>query len=292
MKKVLTFVLVALFTVSGVFAQTSWKSARHSINWGIGGNISETDVCPYDGFMPTFKTINGSAQFGYEYRLGERFSFRTNFLLSRLQGYDADADYGDFKWIYDEKKNPNGRRLNFRTWVFDINAMLNFFFIKPKDITRESSFGKKWAGYFTVGIGGAFYNPKFALRTSKNQNVWVNARPLEAEGRFYNTATWTLPYGLGFRYHVSKKFYWGVELLQHYCFTDYIDNVTSNSIISSKETGAVKQIQDRVKGNYADGKRRGGKNEHNDQYTTFMITFGHTFTPCGIKHVARPKYLN
>ena len=292
MKKVIAFVLVALFTIGGVFAQTSWKSARHSINWGIGGNVSETDICPVEGHGIPFKTLNGSAQFGYEYRLGQRFSFRTNFLLSRLQGYDADADQGEFKWLYDEKKNPNGRRMNYRTWVFDIDLMLNFFFIKPKDITPESTFGQKWAGYFTVGFGGAFYNPKYALRTAKNQNVWVNARPLEVEGRYYNTATWTLPYGLGFRYQVSKKFYWGFELLQHVCFTDYLDNVTSNKVKATKDGGTVAAVQSAVRGNFAEGAHRGGKNEYNDQYTTLLLTFGHTFTPCGVKHVARPKYLN
>ncbi|MBO4771427.1 MAG: hypothetical protein J5595_02690, partial [Bacteroidales bacterium] len=220
MKKVIAFVLVALFTVSGAFAQASWRSTRHSIYAGIGGNVAETDIAPVEGHGIPWHTMNGSLQICYENRFSERFSWRANFLLSRLQGFDADSDVD---YTYDEKKNPKGRRLNFRTWTFDINAMLNFYFLKPKDITPESTFGQKWAGYFTVGFGGAFYNPKYALRTAKNQNVWVNARPLEVEGRYYNTATWTLPYGLGFRYQVSKKFYWGFELLQHVCFTDYLD---------------------------------------------------------------------
>ena len=286
MKKVIAFVLVALFTVGGVFAQTSWKSARHSINWGVGGNVSETDVCPVEGHGIPFKTLNGSAQFGYEYRMIERLSFRTNFLLSRLQGYDADSD---LKWVYSES-NKNGRRLNYRTWVFDINVMLNFYFLKMKEVTPESTFGQKWAGYITAGFGGAFYNPKYALRTSKNQNVWVNSRPLEVEGHYYNTATWTLPVGLGFKYQFSKKFYMGVELLQHICFTDYLDNVTSNKIVSKPSNGTVGKLQSAVLGNFKAGQSRGG--DYNDQYTTCLITFGYTFTPCGAKHVARPKYLN
>lgn len=298
MKKVIAFVLVALFTASGVFAQTSWKSTRHSINFGIGGNVAETDVCPVDGHKIPWKTMNGSFQLGYEYRLSERFSLRGNFLVSRLQAYDADASYDDFKWLYDEKKNPNGRRLNFRTWVFDIDLMANFFFLKPQEITSESTFGQRWIGYITGGIGAAAYTTKFAIRNG-DQNVWVDSRALKVEKHadpdYPRNGTITIPYGLGFKYQFSKNFNMGIELLQHYCITDCLDNVSGAPVASVKGNGTVAKMQQAVAGNAKAGSARtksaqdGG---YNDQYTTCMLTFGYTFTPCAIKHVARPKYLN
>jgi len=287
MKKVIAFVLVALFTVSGVFAQTSWKSTRHSIYAGIGGNVAETDICPVDGNKIPIKTLNGSVQIGYENRFAERFSWRANFLLSRLQGYDADSKVD---WTYDEKDNPNGRRLNFRTWVFDINAMLNFYYLKPKEVTPESTFGQKWAGYITVGFGGAIYNPKSAFR-SNGQNVWVSTRALKAEGRYYNTAAWTLPFGLGFKYQASKKFGIGFELLQHVLVgskgkgNDYLDGMSGFGFGNDTPSGLGAQVEKAVRGNYKGG-------DKGDQYTTAMISFSYTFAPCMAKHVARPKYLN
>ncbi|MBP5681665.1 MAG: outer membrane beta-barrel protein [Bacteroidales bacterium] len=280
MKKVIAFVLVALFAVSGVFAQTSWKSARHSFNWGIGGNVAETDICPVEGHGIPWKTMNGSAQVGYEYRFAERFSFRANFLLSRLQGFDADS-----KLDFAEK-----RHLNFRTWTFDINAMFNFYYLKMKDITPESTFGQRWAGYITVGFGGAIYNPKSSFRSS-NQNVWVSTRALKAEGRYYNTGAWTLPFGLGFKYQASKNFYIGCELLQHVLVgskgkgNDYLDGMSSFGFGKDTPAGLSAQVQKAVRGNVHGG-------DKGDQYTTGLITFGYTFTPCAVKHVARPKYLN
>jgi len=296
MKKVIAFVLVALFTVSGVFAQASWKSTRHSIYAGIGVNIPETDVAPYDGLFPKIATANGSLQIGYENRFAERFSWKANFLLSRLQAFDQDVakdNWDDFKYLYDSKKNPHGRNLNFRTWVFDINAMLNFYFLKPKDVTPESSFGQKWAGYITVGFGGAFYQPMSCIRNDRNQAIWYRTRHVGAEARrWYDGTTLTLPYGLGFKYQVSKKFNLGVEFLQHLCFTDYIDNVTSNPVGGKPANNTFGVLQSAARGNFKAGAKRGGDGEHWDQYTTFMINFGYTFAPCMAKHVARPKYLN
>ncbi|MCR5455070.1 MAG: hypothetical protein K6F33_08805 [Bacteroidales bacterium] len=274
---------MALFTVSGVFAQASWKSTRHSLYFGIGVNAPETDVAPYDGLFPKIHTFNGSLQIGYENRFAERFSWRANFLLSRLQAFDKDGDTdGDYKYA-------ENRYLNFRTWVFDINAMLNFYFIKPKDVTPESTFWQKWSGFVTVGFGGAFYEPMTALRGPSGQSVWVHTRHLGAEcTKWYHGTTLTLPYGLGFKFQASKKYSIGIEALQHVCFTDYIDNVTSNPVVAKIEKGTLGGVQQAARGN------RGGipGGDAWDQYTTFMITLGYTFTPCGIKHVARPKYLN
>jgi hypothetical protein len=281
MKKVIAFVLVALFTVSGVFAQASWKSTRHSIYFGIGGNVAETDVCPVEGHGIPFETRNGSVQFGYENRFAERFSWRANFLLSRLQGFDADSDVDYAKRRY----------LNFRTWTFDINAMLNFYFLKPKDVTAESSFGQKWAGYITVGFGGAFYQPMTSVRNDRGQAIWIQTRHVGAEARrWYDGTTLTLPYGLGFKYQMNKKFSLGFELLQHVCFTDYIDNVTSNPVGGTPAKNTFGTIQSAARGNFKAGAKRGG--DHWDQYTTGMISLGYTFSPCMAKHVARPKYLN
>jgi hypothetical protein len=102
----------------------------------------------------------------------------------------------------------------------------------------------------------------------------------------------TLPYGLGFKYQINKKFNLGFELLQHLAFTDYLDNVTSNPVCGTPAKTTFGRVQSAARGNVkADGKTgRGG--DHWDQYTTGMITIGYTFAPCMAKHVARPKYLN
>ena len=159
-----------------------------------------------------------------------------------------------------------------------------------KDITPESTFGQRWAGYITVGFGGAIYNPKSSFRSS-NQNVWVSTRALKAEGRYYNTGAWTLPFGLGFKYQASKNFYIGCELLQHVLVgskgkgNDYLDGMSSFGFGKDTPAGLSAQVQKAVRGNVHGG-------DKGDQYTTGLITFGYTFTPCAVKHVARPKYLN
>ncbi len=285
MKKAIAFILVAFFAVSSVFAQTpAWKSARHSIYWGVGANLSQTDICPSDGMFPCFKTINGSMELGYQYRISERFYLRGNAMVSRLQGFDADSDC-DFTYSED---NAAGRRANFRTWVFDINAMVDFYLIKMKNITSESSFGQRWGIYLTAGFGGAFYQPMSSIRTAEDQNVWIHTRPLQVEGRHFNTATWTLPAGLGFKYQFSNKFAMGLEVLQHICFTDYIDGFTGNVMGATADKGVVAQLQNALKGTSANP--RGG--EANDYYPTVMLNFTHNFTGCGVAHKARPKYMD
>lgn len=278
MKKAIAFILVALFTMGGVFAQTpAWKSARHSIYWGVGANLSQTDICPSDGMFPCFKTINGSLEFGYQYRMSERFMLRGNLLLSRLQGFDADSDC-DFTY---SSSNPKGRRANFRTWVFDINAMVDVYLVKLKDITPESTFGQKWGIYLTAGFGGAFYQPMSAIRNGE-QNVWVHTRELQGKGH-YNSATWTLPAGIGFKYQFNKKFSMGLEILQHVCFTDWLDGMTEEPA-PKPANNLIGQMQSATHVDY-----RGG--DANDYYPTVMLNFTRTFTGCGVKHVARPKYM-
>ncbi len=297
MKRILSLIIVSVLAGFGAAnAQQAWKHSRHSFVAGLGGNIFMGDLGGGDdngGHFLNFKDLDAgsikiSAMLGYKYRLADRLAGKFSFTYSKVAADDANAS----------NAARRSRNLNFRSDLTEFGIGGEYYFLREKEIPRysggEGSFWKKWSGYISIELALLHFNPM-----GQYQGQWYELQPLCTEGQGtgveflardggteyvvaasdkYKLTAVSIPVGLGFKYQVTREVSVGLELLQHFTTTDYIDDCSSyyfnydaqgltppsemtkifadrRSTLSSAETG---------------GKR--GNSGYNDTYFTMMFT--------------------
>ena len=305
MKKIFFLSLAVIFTAVCSFAQTaSWKNLRHSVYFGGGVNVYFGDLGHAKETSHAFsvrdisKESGGySFQAGYKFKLLERLSLRGNILYSKIHG---DDNYS---------KNPalNNRNLRFKSNLWDLSANVDFYFIKEKEIPegQKIKFSQRWSSYIFIGLAGIHYNPKGGL--IGDEDNWQELRPLHSEGQGeidgadseYGNWTFSYPFGLGVNFLITRKFYIGLELTQHYTTTDYLDDVSTNYYKESKNIYADQHLNASGKvvsqaDKYPTGTARGGS-DYNDSYFTVLMNLGFKFGKSSsedgkVEFIKRPKY--
>lgn len=158
----------------------------------------------------------------FRYAFDERWSLR------------FDVDYGHL-----EGGNPdyiNRRNLSFRSYLFEgsLRAEFNFF---PFSM-RDDHF--IWTPFIFGGFGFFSYNPK-AYYTNPLNGVsgWYELQPLCTEGqgtalapdrKVYSLKQFSMPFGLGIKYHPNKSLTLSVEYGFRKTWTDYLDDVSTTYV--------------------------------------------------------------
>ncbi|MBC7864925.1 MAG: hypothetical protein IAF38_18260 [Bacteroidia bacterium] len=138
---------------------------------------------------------------------------------------------GDDKWTKDPFRN--NRNLNFRAPIVELSAQAEFYFVRERipKLYSFKSVGKKKkniAAYAFLGVGGLLFVPQ-----GNYNGKWYSLRKMSTEGqglangaKAYSPVTIVIPYGLGFKYGLTRKFSVGAELGLRFSFSDYIDDVS------------------------------------------------------------------
>lgn len=132
--------------------------------------------------------------FLYRYDINKRYALKLSGTFSRLTGQDASSKSSYQQW----------RGHSFSTFVSDFAAMfeLSFLPFQPASLREYYSF------YFTAGLG-AFY---------MNSPAEIPIHP-------------TIPFGIGFKYGISKRMVLTGEWTYRKTFTDYIDQLPPDEYI-------------------------------------------------------------
>ena len=306
MKHILTHIIIVFLLLTTFFgtssAQQSWKNARHSVVAGVGGNIFMGDLGGGDengGHFFNFKDMDPgilklSTMAGYRYRLADRLSGKFTFTFSKVAADDVNAN----------NAARRSRNLNFKSNLLEFGIGGEYYFLREKDMSRFSGgkglFWKKWAGYISVELALLHFNPK-----GKYEGQWYELQPLCTEGQGtgveflardgvneyvvsandpYKLTVVSIPVGLGFKYQVTSDISFGVEFLQHFTTTDYIDDCSSYYFNYDQQgvtppSEMTKIFADRRSGGIASlatgGKR--GNSGYNDTYFTAIFTLHYRF---------------
>ena len=126
--------------------------------------------------------------FLYRYDLNARYAFKLTGTFAKLQANDSKSDD-----LYQQQRNHS-----FSTLVSDISPMIEFNFLPFHAASRH----EYYAAYVTAGLGVMF------MQSPSNF-------PLHP----------VIPFGLGFKYGVSKRMVIAAEWTYRKTFTDYIDQV-------------------------------------------------------------------
>jgi hypothetical protein len=203
----------AVFTLATVCTVSTNAQVSYELGCSLGASTYLGDLQPraYTYSQP------GATTGGFiRYNMNAYVAVRGFANYARLYGSDAKSlDAGMIR-----------RNLSFRSDVVEFGGVMEWNVI-PFDRTdpQGRKFGKrfKFAPYFFGGVNIFHFNPQALYK-----NEWVDLQPLQTEGQSYTRTNVAIPFGMGFKWHVSKHVILQWEFGFRKTFTDYLDDVSAS----------------------------------------------------------------
>lgn len=187
-----------------------------------GGSNPDSKMDDYFGdfdFMASRPVMWGAMR----YKLSPSFAMKLSLAFGQVSGDD--------QWSGDPSRQK--RNLNFKSPLFEQSLQVEYSIIKESNARKWNRRRKKRVRgasfnlYAFTGIAGVYFEPKGLSPTG----TWEKLRPLGTEGQTieggstYNNYIAAIPYGLGIKIGLNRKWDFGFEYGFRYTFTDYIDDV-------------------------------------------------------------------
>lgn len=191
------FRLLAYVAILCLTTQMKVVAQSHEMGIMAGGGLYKGDLIAF----PDPSYYRPAVGLLYRYTPRKAGVLRTHLLYTQVAGSGEARGFSN-RYLSEIQKNP------FSTSILELAALgeYNFF-----DYRHERY--RRWSPYLTGGVAVAllFKNDEDAK---------------EADQPKGNTVHFVVPFGIGAKYILSKRFNVGFEVLTHKTFTDYIDNVS------------------------------------------------------------------
>lgn len=284
MRYCIAFLGLMLITASSqAQSYSAWKRLRAEMTFGGGvsnflGDLGGADAIGTDYYKDTeFNMTRPTAFIGGRYKLHPRHAVMVGFAWGMLAGDDRTTAWAD----------RLDRQFQFRSNVFELGARYEFYFVKERSghiYKLKKIKGVKSLGlypYVFIGVAGFYHNPQAKDASGK----WWSIRPLDTEGqkliatrKRFSPVGLAIPYGIGVRRSIDKRWMVGIEYGQRKTFTDYMDGVSTtyfdNQAIFLTHGAAAQYIADPNLGqdnHYVAGQQRGDPTDK-DSYGFFTLT--------------------
>lgn len=229
-----------------------------------------------------FSQTKPAFSIGYRYKLSRTIAINPHFTYARVSGDDKLT----------EEFFRNYRNLSFTSPIYELNANLEFAFIKEQIGHRyrlrkvKGMRGFEIMGYGFIGAGVFHFNPKTKM-TEKGE--WINLYDLSTEGqglvdsrKRYSRTQFCIPFGVGFKYSINRRWGIGIEYGVRQTFTDYIDDVSrtyyDKNILLTQVGYESYVLSDRSNGVYptisSPGSQRGDP-RYTDTYMFGLLTINY-----------------
>jgi len=281
------FLLIVLILPIISFSQRSsrWKRTRYEIVAGTGtsnflGELGGSDQSGAN-FLSDFEisTSRPLLHGAFRYKILEPLAVKSQITYGWVQGNDETTN------------NPyrQNRNLKFYSPIIEFGAQIEYSLIKEKTGHRYNLRRTKGLQqllrvntYIFTGIAGFWFNPKGQDSTG----TWHALQPLGTEGQglvptrdFYSRFSASIPFGVGFKYGITRKLSVGLEYGMRYTFTDYIDDVSTtyydNDLLRLNRGNLAAELADPnldlIPGQTAPNQQRGNP-RNNDAYMFTLIT--------------------
>ena len=234
MKKIIFILSIFLFIFYSDLSAQRWKKVRYEVLGGIGISGYLGDLGGGDGPGRPFLSdmdLSGTrfaGNVGLRYRWTDRISTKWNLISGMVNGSDNYSN-----------SRRSARNLSFRSIIIESSLQVEFSIQKEKTGRRYTfiNTGKlRWEGvntYLFTGIGGFYFNPQ----AKYIDNKWYDLQPLRTEGQGLPGAKESKPYskiaacfplGIGFKYGLTRKLNFGVEMGYRFTTTDFLDDVSDS----------------------------------------------------------------
>ncbi|MCF8253952.1 MAG: PorT family protein [Bacteroidia bacterium] len=209
---------------------------------------------------PSFQLDETHAAGGVFARINFNHTWAMRMELNKytVSGKDANFDFN------------KDRNLSFKSQINEAALIFEFNYLKYGPYVLH----KKFTSYVYAGVGGFSFNPQSFIN-----GAWVDLSDYKTENVIYKKLSMDIPFGIGFKYMLSKKFAMEAQLGFRKTFTDYLDDVsTVYPDVQSRFTDGgltTATLTDRSielygKPQYKLGYNRGDPT-HNDWFTSFTI---------------------
>ncbi len=208
------FLAVILLPLAGK-AQFAYRYSNFTL--GVGTTMFKGDV-PQGGIT----NLRPAVIAAYGMQVTEQTNVRLNLIYSSYRG--ADSLFSDTKI----------RNTSFKSPLYEAGIVVSHEPFKK----RMGKFYKKThlSPYFFYGVNAFYFSP-----SAKYQGEWWDLQSLGTEGQYlpeqygntypkpYKKYQIAVPLGGGIRYYFSEYLSMDIELMYHFTFTDYMDDVSASA---------------------------------------------------------------
>lgn len=180
--------------------------------------------------IPPAKLLNLYGKVGLSYKLSNRIEATLSYLKGSIEGADSLAD----------EKDNKARNQSFKSPIDEISLGLEFNLNRFHFLRR--------ANPFILAGGGIFkFNPKAYL-----DGAWYELQPVGTEGQYVPGGIYEAPYkltqfdyhlGLGVAFQLADHWRLKLEFVNHFTFTDYLDDVSGpypdSSLLAASPAGQL-----------------------------------------------------
>lgn len=261
--KLFLFFIALLATSLNLQAQYHNSKSKSELGFLIGGSNYFGDLSQF-GRLKDTKLSGGII---YRYNVHSRMSLRANLSYGKVTANDADSKIDLIR----------NRNLNFESDIFELAGGLEFTYL-PFFLGSEKYRG---TAYILAEIGMFRMNPK----TEYNGEM-IELHPIGTEGqgsslnnkKNYSLTQLCVPLGVGVKFALGKKATINLEYGIRKTFTDYLDDVGSNTYVDAATLAAENGPMAAALSNRSlDGSRYGkrGNSATSDWYSFYgaMVTF-------------------
>jgi hypothetical protein len=207
MKKRLFTLAFALFGTLA-YSQTAEVGLYGGLSYYLG------DLNPGIHFLGSRPAFGAIARVN----LDSRWVVRANAFRGRIKGDDAHG------------RTNNQRGLTFESKITDIAVTMEFNFFDYFTGSRKNVMSP----FIFGGIGMVIFDPEAGgidLRSigTEGQNVGFDGR------KPYRRIAFTIPFGIGFKYSLSKRLCFSAEWGLRKSFTDYLDDVSTTYYLDGSQ---------------------------------------------------------
>jgi hypothetical protein len=222
--KNIAFIVLLIFYSTVNFSQRQNVRSKSEIGAYFGGMYYIGDLNSSKHFANTNATLGAI----YRYFINPRLIYRVQFGYGNLKASDSQ-----FSNAFQKNRN-----LSFQTDVFEFATGIEMNYMKYQ--TGHKDFFFTPYVYFELGLFRI--NPK----TDYNGEL-VELQSLGTEGqgtelsnkKAYKKVQLCLPIGLGFKVSINKRTSFSIEYGLRKTFTDYIDDVSSNTYLDRTKLGEI-----------------------------------------------------
>jgi hypothetical protein len=190
------------------FSVLSFLLGAQTHEFGIHGGVMNYvgDIAQYvntQEFNPTFGAF-------YKYNHSKFFLSRFSFNYGSVAAKDVYTSYNKI------------RNLSFASNIYEMSYMTEFNF-QPHGFDR---FSNEFTPFVAIGLSGFYFNP---YTVYKNQTYEL--RNYGTEGQFlrhsstYTKFDYAVPFGGGFKLHMSKNIIFAIETIWRKTATDHLDDL-------------------------------------------------------------------
>jgi len=235
LRKILIFVILTIFISNSLYSQRSarWKRMRYEIFYGLGGTnfLGELGGANQKGtnFLRDFEfsMTRPALSIGMRYKFLEKVAGKAMLTFGFLRGDDKTTS----------ETFRSYRNLSFYSPLVEFEVQGEYSLTKERighryNLRRVRGVkGFKVNVYVFAGLAGFWFNPQ-----GKDANGdWHSLQPLGTEGQGvaptrekYSRVSLAIPYGIGFKYGLTRRWSIGLEFGVRKTFTDYIDDVSTS----------------------------------------------------------------